>query len=82
MYDIEFIDAATGTTIGTADRERGLPAKGSNAVLEHAIYGPVRYLVVKVPEHWYRPRTGRIAKPDQYVGTSVKVYLERTEPRP
>ncbi|MFI7608859.1 hypothetical protein ACIBTV_27615 [Micromonospora sp. NPDC049366] len=76
MYDIEFIDAATGATIGSAPREKALPAGGSDVVLEHAIHGPVRYRVTRVPEHWYAHRTGRLAQPDQYAGTSVKVYLQ------
>lgn len=82
MYDLEFVLAATGDTIGTADRERGLPAEGSTVTLEHAVYGPVRYRVTAPPDHWYRSRTGRLAKADQYTGTSVKVYVKPIEARP
>lgn len=81
MYDLEFIDAATGETIGTADRERAVPAEGSTVTLEHAIFGPVAYGVVAPADHWYRSRTGRIAKADQYAGGPTKVYLERIEAR-
>lgn len=81
MYDIEFIDAATGDTIGTAPREKAIPVEGRTVVLEHAVLGPVRYRVAKLDEHWYRSRTGRLAQADQYAGTSVKVYLERAEAR-
>lgn len=80
MYDIEFIDAATGATIGTATRAQGTPGEGSTVTLEHAILGPVRYEVTAPPDHWYRSRTGRIAKADQYAAASVKVYVQPVEP--
>jgi hypothetical protein len=77
VYDLEFIDAVNGNVIGTADRERGLPVEGSEVVLEHAILGPVTYRVTRPPSLWYRARRGNLAKPDQYTGTSVKVYVQR-----
>lgn len=81
MYELEFIDAATGDTIGTAPREAVVPAEGRGVVLEHAVFGPVWYRVAKHDEHWYSARVGRLAKPDQYAGKSVKVYLEPVEAR-
>lgn len=80
MHDIEFVDADTGQIIGTALRERTAPPTvGSAVTLEHAFHGPLRYLVVQPADHWYRARSGRLAKIDQYVGVAVRVYLRAAE---
>jgi hypothetical protein len=79
VYDLEFVHAQTGQTIGTASRERfSPPAKGSFVTLEHAVHGPLRYRVTEPPDHWFRARTGRLARPDQYAGVSVRIYIEPT----
>lgn len=80
MYDVVFVHAQTGQTIGTAPRERfAPPVAGSTVTLEHAIHGPLRYTVTGPPDHWYRARTGRLAKADQYAGVNVRVYIKPIE---
>lgn len=76
MFDLEFVHAETGDTIGTAVRAHGAPSEGSTVTLEHAAFGPVRYRVAAPPDHWFASRVGRIAKADQYAVASVKVYLQ------
>jgi hypothetical protein len=79
VFDIEFVLAANGRTVGEVLRARGIPAEGTDVVLEHAAFGPVYYHVVRAPQHWYRSRTGRLAKADQYAEASVKVYVTPVE---
>jgi hypothetical protein len=76
VYDVEFVHAETGQTIGTASRERfSPPGQGSHVTLEHAIHGPLRYVVTSPPDHWYAARSGRLAKADQYAGARVRLYI-------
>lgn len=82
MFDIEFTHTDTGRTVGEIPRAKGLPAAGAEVVLEHAALGPVRYEVTRVAQHWYRSRTGRLARADQYAEASVKVYVRPIEPAP
>ncbi|MEU7591258.1 hypothetical protein AB0A95_33800 [Micromonospora sp. NPDC049230] len=80
MHDLEFVLAGTGETIGTVVRAQNTPSEGSTVTLEHAILGPVRYRVAGPPDYWYRSRTGRIAKPDQYAPAAVRVYVQPIAP--
>lgn len=83
VYDVEFVHATTGQVIGTAPRERfSPPGEGWTITLEHAIHGPLRYTVTDPPDQWYRARSGRLAKADQYAGVAVRVYVQPIQAAP
>lgn len=82
MFDLEFVLADSGETIGTATRAQGAPAEGSTITLEHAVLGPVRYRVTAPADHWYRSRVDRLARADQYATAAVRVYVQPIEAQP
>ncbi|WP_431935752.1 hypothetical protein [Micromonospora sp. RP3T] len=82
MYDLDFIDAETGNSVGTATRERFVPPPGWIVVLEHALFGPLDYEVTGHGKALYRARRGSLAKPDQYAGAALWIHVRRVgDPR-